>query len=162
MRVWLTIILLAATCGAAAQTTYRWVDKDGKVHYGDKPPAPGEAKSVQQKKASQLGVTSQDLPYSVRQAVADFPVTFYSQPQCGEFCVSGRELLTQRGIPFTDKAVTTDADTANLKSLLGGAEAALPVLQVGSRVIKGFRAEEWDKLLDAAGYPKAKATSSKP
>lgn len=31
-------ILLAGCCGvAAAQQVYKWTDKDGRVHYGDKP-----------------------------------------------------------------------------------------------------------------------------
>lgn len=45
MKIRLPIIAFAlsvAMTGAAAQS-YRWVDKDGKVHYGDAPP-PGAAK----------------------------------------------------------------------------------------------------------------------
>ncbi len=157
MRTWLMVVLLTMAVCASAQTTYRWIDKEGKVHYGDQPPATGEGKSVQQKKASQLGVVApQELPYSVRQAAADFPVTLYSQPQCGDVCGQARQHLVGRSIPFTDKSVTTDADAASLKALLGGAEAVLPVLQVGSRVVKGFQGSVWDNLLDAAGYPKAK------
>ncbi len=162
MRTWLAMILLAAAFGVAAQTTYRWVDKDGKVHYSDKRPAPSEAKTVEQKRASQLGVTVQELPYSVRQAVADFPVTLYTQSQCGDVCATARDHLTRRGIPFSEKNVTTEADLASLKASLGGAEVALPVLQVGSRLLKGYLGGEWDNLLDAAGYPKAKATAGKP
>ena len=156
MRFCLLIMLLAAA-GASAQTTYRWVDKDGKVHYGDQPPPVNEAKTVQQKKSSQLGVTQSEPSYSLRQAMADFPVTFYSQPQCGEPCTNGRDHLTRRGVPFASKSVTSEAEIASLKALLGGAESALPVLQVGSRVVKGYQAGAWDSLLDAAGYPKEKA-----
>jgi glutaredoxin len=160
MRIWLAMILLAIAGGAAAQTTYRWVDKDGKVHYSDNRPAPGDAKSVEQKRASQLGVPVQELPYTVRQAAADFPVTLYTQAQCGDVCTTAHDYLTRRSIPFTTKDVATAADIASLKALLGGAEAVLPVLQVGSRIIKGYQSDEWEKLIDAAGYPKPK--SAKP
>jgi hypothetical protein len=156
------MILLAAAFGVAAQTTYRWIDKDGKVHYSDSRPAPGEAKTVEQKRASQLGVVEKELPYTVRQAAADFPVTLYTQSQCGDVCILARDRLSQRGIPFAEKSVTTEADVANLKSLLGGTEAVLPVLQVGSRILKGYLGDDWDNLLDAAGYPKAKAKTGKP
>jgi hypothetical protein len=162
MKTLLAMILLAAAFSVAAQTTYRWVDKDGKVHYSDKRPAASEAKSVEQKRASQLGVNAQELPYSVRQAVADFPVTLFWQPQCGDPCTLARDHLSQRSIPFSEKNVATDADVASLKSLLGGTEATLPVLQVGSRLVKGYQSNEWDNLLDAAGYPKAKAKAAKP
>ena len=155
MRFSLMLLLFLATA-AGAQTTYRWVDKDGKVHYGDQPPAANEAKSIQQKKASQLGVIATEPSYSLRQAMADFPVTLYSQPQCGEPCANGHSHLTRRGIPFTDKVVANEGDMTALKSLLGGAEPVLPVLQVGSRVVKGYQAGAWDNLFDAAGYPKEK------
>ena len=41
-------MLVAATAGAQM---YRWVDKDGKVHYTDTPP-PGAAKDVQKRGAA--------------------------------------------------------------------------------------------------------------
>jgi hypothetical protein len=155
------LIMLVAAASASAQTTYRWTDKEGKVHYGDQPPAANEAKSVQQKKSSQLGVIPQEPSYSQRQAMADFPVTFYSHSQCGEPCTNGRDHLTKRGVPFADKDVAGAADLATLKSLLGG-DPVLPVLQVGSRLVKGYQAGAWDNLLDAAGYAKPKAKTGQP
>ena len=41
--------MLLAVLGNAQADTYRWVDKSGKVHYGDEPPA-DEAAQVEQKK----------------------------------------------------------------------------------------------------------------
>ncbi len=38
----LALILAAASAGAAAQA-YRWVDENGKVHYGDRPPSTANA-----------------------------------------------------------------------------------------------------------------------
>ena len=37
MRLWLLMLLIAAAGLAAAAETYRWVDKDGHVHYSDRP-----------------------------------------------------------------------------------------------------------------------------
>ncbi len=37
-RIALAFGLAAFACGASAATFYRWVDKDGKVHYSDAPP----------------------------------------------------------------------------------------------------------------------------
>ena len=50
--VCLATILTAAVLAPAAQaqTTYRWVDKEGHVHYGDKAPMPAEVKDLQLKK----------------------------------------------------------------------------------------------------------------
>jgi len=56
----LGVALLAATGAAAAP--YKWVDKDGNVHYSDKPPPGGKAEEVELKPLSE--VTSQPVPQS--------------------------------------------------------------------------------------------------
>ena len=52
------ILLLAMATGANAQEVFRWVDKAGKVHYGDIPPPPAEVKTVQTKKLSDSVIES--------------------------------------------------------------------------------------------------------
>jgi hypothetical protein len=156
MRLLLAVSLLALACAASAQTAYRWTDKDGKVHYADQPPPPSEASKVEKKPLVLLGADP-TAPYALRQAMADFPVTLYTQTGCGDPCKEARDYLMRRGTPFTDKIVVTAADVAALRQLLGGAEATVPVMQVGLKVAKGYLRSEWDSLLDAAGYPKAAA-----
>ena len=46
MRRLLILFALLATAGASATEVYRWVDKDGRVHYGDQPKQGGEAVDV--------------------------------------------------------------------------------------------------------------------
>ncbi len=147
-RVALALALLSA--GAIYAQTYRWVDKDGKLHYGDRPPA-----SAGQVRERKLGVPAADksLPYGVQQAVANFPVTLYVSPDCGEGCNEGRDYLRQRGIPFSEKSVASKEDVDALKKLAGG-EAVVPVLAVGPKNAKGWLKSDWQRLLDAAGYPK--------
>jgi hypothetical protein len=68
MRYVLALLLLAAAA-AHAQQLYRWVDKDGKVHYGDKPPAGVAAKPVANATSqvgSQKPTLIQRAPGSVR------------------------------------------------------------------------------------------------
>ncbi|MCE2988882.1 MAG: DUF4124 domain-containing protein [Burkholderiales bacterium] len=48
IRVFFALAVLLATATVAAQV-YRWVDKDGKVHFSDQPP-PNDAKGVTAKK----------------------------------------------------------------------------------------------------------------
>lgn len=45
-RVLLTIALSVLAISASAQALYRWVDADGKVHFGDRPPAEANAESL--------------------------------------------------------------------------------------------------------------------
>ena len=49
------------------------------------------------------------LPYPLRQAVQRYPVTLYTSDKCNP-CNSARELLQKRGVPFTEKTITTAED----------------------------------------------------
>ena len=80
-----------------------------------------------------------------------FPVTLYSGPSCGSPCDTGRALLIGRGVPFSEKTVSTQADIDALQRLAG--EAALPFLTIGGQYLRGFSDSEWNQYLNAAGYP---------
>lgn len=44
-NVFAVLVLMCATLPAAADV-YKWVDSEGKIHYGDTPPAKGAARSI--------------------------------------------------------------------------------------------------------------------
>lgn len=156
MKHWYALALCLAVTAVGAQTTYRWIDKDGKVHYSGLPPAPSEATKVEQRRSSLLGTDADPAAsYTLRQAMADYPVTVYTQAECGDPCKMGKDLLTRRGIPYTEKVIATEADLVPLRAVFGDDKPTVPVMQVGKRTIKGYQSSEWDNLLDAAGYPKA-------
>ena len=104
-NIFISICLLAImTSHAQAESLYRWVDKDGKVHYGDRPAE--DAVGAQQKKfGAPVSAGDDDLPYSVRKAKQDFPVTLYVSANCGDLCVQARSFLNKRGVPFTEKNI---------------------------------------------------------
>ncbi len=61
-RIAILILLCALALPATAQV-YRWVDKDGKVHYtGDKPPADVQAEVLPIKSTNSLGGNASDEP----------------------------------------------------------------------------------------------------
>jgi glutaredoxin len=153
------LMCLVVAFTAAAQTVYRWVDKDGKVHYGDSPPA--ENKSVQQKnlKAGQ-GVNADNVPFAVKDATQRNPVTAFLT-NCGQPCDGARSLLAKRGVPYTAKDPENNPNDADaLKALAGGLD--VPFLQVGDRSIRGFTEESWNSALDAGGYPRVNPFSKAP
>jgi glutaredoxin len=152
-------LALLATTASAQSSVYRWVDKDGKVHFSDTPP-PSDARSSSQKTVGG-GYASQDYPYAVQQAMKRNPVTLYTAPSCGESCASGRELLSKRGIPFSERDASTNAAAQEaLKKLIGGLE--VPVLVVGEATLKGYEQGEWSSALDTAGYPKERLPGQAP
>jgi glutaredoxin len=142
--------LLLAAGSACAQ--YKVVGPDGKVTYTDQPQpgAHGEAASV----ASGGTAANASLPYALRQTANRYPVTLYVGKDCRP-CDAGRQLLQQRGIPYSERRVETNADGAELQRLSGS--ATLPTLAIGSQYLRGLASSEWNGFLDAAGYPKTSA-----
>lgn len=136
---------------AQAQQVYRIVGPDGKVTFTDRAPATGA--DAAQVGAGQRGggnAGSDALPYQLRQVAARFPVTLYTSADCAP-CNSARNLLVQRGIPFTERTVASNEDIDAIKRLSG--ESSLPFGTIGGQQIKGFSDSEWSQYLDAAGYP---------
>lgn len=147
-------LLLAGSTSAWA--TYKIIGPDGQVTFSDMPPAPGQGK-VQMlggPSAQPSGDTPQQpLPSELREAASKYPVTLYTTKSCAA-CDDGRQFLRERGIPFTEKSVTSTADIADFKKMTGNS-LLLPLLSLGStKLPAGFNATSWSNALDAAGYPK--------
>ena len=145
----LVALLFAA---AASAQLYRWVDKDGKVHYTDTPPPTSAGKSAQLRSGGGNVADTSALPYATQQAVRNYPVTIYTHETCKELCADARKLLQSRGVPFREVAVADEKSREELKKVSGGDE--VPVMTAGKIVTKGFGAESWHGALDAAGYPR--------
>ena len=137
---------------ANAQTLYRWVDKDGKVQYSDMPP-PANVKNLQQKRLGDNVIEQDKLPYALRMAVQNNPITLYAN-DCGNGCDAARALLNKRGIPFVDRNPQKDAEAARALTALNGA-LEVPTVAIGSNKLSGFTESEWNSALDSAGYPRS-------
>jgi hypothetical protein len=153
----LAILALAAAASAAgAQQVYRIVGPDGRVTFSDTPPTQPGTKAAATTAASSGGGSASGgagLPFELRQVASRYPVTLYGGANCAP-CGTGRSFLMARGIPFTEKTISTADDVAALQRLIGSTPS-LPVLTVGSQQLKGFSDAEWGQFLDAAGYPKS-------
>lgn len=137
---------------ASAQQVYRIVGPDGRVTFSDKPPLEANAKLAPTVPLAGGGGGSSGaaLPFELRQAASKYPVTLYTAADCGP-CGAGRAYLSSRGIPFTEKTLSTPEDADALKRLTG--EVSIPMLTVGGQQLKGYSDSEWGQYLDAAGYP---------
>jgi glutaredoxin len=146
----LATALVFSSTQTQAQAVFRIVGPDGRVTFSDKPPAPSDKATKLDASGRAGGAAGAELPFELRQIVNRYPVTLYSGEGC-EPCNSGRSFLTGRGIPFSERTVTTAQDAEALKSLSG--ETTLPFLSIGGQRIRGFQLGEWTQFLDAAGYP---------
>ncbi|WP_440111959.1 glutaredoxin family protein [Acidovorax sp. BL-A-41-H1] len=151
--LWTLLLLTAVSASALAQNVYRIVGPDGKVSFSDRPPA--EANSAAQPAragamAAPAGNSLASLPFELRQVVTRYPVTLYTGADCAP-CASARSLLTSRGVPFTERTVSTNEDLAALQRLSGS--SSLPFGTIGGQQLVGFSDMEWTQYLNAAGYP---------
>src|SRR5215469_1133045 len=117
MRVAALVVLALAAATARAEL-YRWTDAEGHTHVTDTPP-PASAKNVQKRSSAASSASAPAEPYSLQQAMKNYPVTLYSAPSC-EGCAPARQLLNQRGIPFSEKSVQTQPVLDDLKKATGG------------------------------------------
>lgn len=151
----LTVLLLtAASAGAMAQNVYRIVGPDGKVSFSDRPPAEPNATAQPARVGTPAAPTPSGLaalPFELRQVATRYPVTLYTGADCAP-CASARNLLTARGVPFTERTVTSNEDIAALQRLSGS--TSLPFGTIGSQQLVGFSDTEWTQYLNAAGYPR--------
>ncbi len=150
VRTIAVVVTLAFAGAAGAQ--YKWVDKDGRVGFGDNPPR--DAKSVTRldmRGADNAADASRDFPYELKRAVERFPVTLYTTTPC-QPCELARSFLRNRGVPYGERTVNNDSDAEELKRISGGIR--LPALAVGRQVQVPFDPETWNSTLDAAGYPR--------
>ncbi len=153
MRLCRLALVVASLCASAAYAQFKWIDADGKVGYGDKPPPgahfvetlEGVAKGAQRDPQAQL-------PYQLQRTMKDYPVTLYTMSDCAA-CDAGRTLLKRRAIPFAERTVRDSEDVRALKKLTGSDQ--MPAFQVGSRILIGFNSATWNETLDLAGYPRA-------
>jgi len=144
---------LAFALGAAhAQQLYRWTDSTGRVHVTDTPP-PASARTVERKNFGGSGLGNSQLPFALRKAMQDAPVTLYTSPSCKDPCSQARAALNGRGVPFKEVVVWNPETNAELQRVSGARQ--VPTLTVGSEVQKGFSQNAFDGALDVAGYPKA-------
>lgn len=157
MKVLLNVlpVLFALSSGAVHAQLYKWVGPDGSVTYSDTPP-PTAAKVETKPLGGPRPASGVGLPYELAQAVRQHPVTLYAAANCVP-CDDGRKLLNERGIPFTEKTVSTNEDIAALRT--AGGDGSLPLLTVGRLPQHGFEPGAWNNALTAAGYP---ATSQLP
>ncbi|HJV60604.1 MAG TPA: glutaredoxin family protein [Albitalea sp.] len=143
--------LAALFIALPSHALYKVVTPDGRVTYTDTPPPAASGVKVT-KLGENLSVVPQPpLPAELQQVVSRYPVTLYTTKVCAP-CDSARQMLRQRGIPFSEKLLITGEDGDALQRLSGSRD--LPTVSIGSQVLRGLTTDTWNSYLDAAGYPR--------
>jgi glutaredoxin len=150
-RLALAIALLLAALPGWAQ--YKVVGPDGRVTYTDRPPADASARVTTLGREQGVTQPAPDagLPIELRQPTARFPVTLYAAADCPP-CDKARQLLQQRGVPYTEKRIVSEDDAVAFERIVGA--RTIPGATIGTQVLRGFSPSDWSAYLDAAGYPR--------
>jgi len=146
-------LLAGLLCLAAlpAWALYKVVAPDGSVTYTDRPPTASNARITTLGRNATPVAEGPALPADLRLIAQRYPVTLYTAADCPP-CDAGRQLLQQRGVPFTEKRVLSEDDAVVLERAVGG--RTVPGLTIGSQPLRGLSAPDWTAYLDAAGYPR--------
>ena len=146
------LALLALSLAALpAWALYKVVQPDGSTTYTDRPPASGNARTTTLGQSAAPAQPELVFPLDLRQAAQRYPVTLYTAANCAP-CDSGRQLLVQRGVPYSERRIASDEDAQALERLVGG--RTLPALTIGAQPVRGLSETDWNTYLDAAGYPR--------
>lgn len=154
MAAWLA----AASTPLAAAQLYQWKDAQGRMVYSDQAP-PTSVRNAQQKSFTGSFIEGGEA-YATKVAREKHPITLYTSA-CGAPCDQARQLLIQRGVPFSSKDLQASEEARNEVQKLTG-KLNVPVLLVGSEKIEGFESGQWQTALDRAGYPKLAPPGSQP
>lgn len=147
----LIVAAVLAVSTAQAEKLYKWVGKDGKVSYQDRPP-PADAATVQEKDLSVGRRTGSAGTDEAAEAAQNFPVVLYTVSNCGT-CDEARTYLKKRGVPFSEKNVgKSGALQKEMIEKVG--QLSVPSITVGSKVMSGYVQSLLAGELDQAGYPK--------
>jgi glutaredoxin len=152
---WLPWLVLAtgAVLATPSHALYKVVGPDGKITYTDRAPSSSEGRiSPLSGSVAPAAAPEVALPVELRQATSRYPVVLYTASGACEPCDAARQLLRQRGVPYSEKQVLSPEDGEALQRLSGGRDA--PTLTIGSQTLRGLAGEVWNSYLDSAGYPR--------
>jgi len=125
---------------------YKWVDKNGKIHYGDSPPDNAKLKKITGNVSSFTSVSVEPFvfdPNNITKRKTSKSVVMYSTSWCG-YCKKAARHFRQKKIPFTEYDIEKSAKAANEYKKLRG--RGVPVILIGDRRMNGFSVKAFDSI----------------
>lgn len=136
-----SLILLILFSAASHAEIYKWIDEQGRVHYGDSPKATDSASIVDVKINSYKHVSYDNIDfYSSSNAKQ---VVMYGTSWCG-FCKKARNYFKQQGISFVEYDIESDSAAKRDYDSLGA--TGVPVILVGDKRMNGFSEEGFKRI----------------
>jgi glutaredoxin len=150
LRIALGFLGVAALISSPALAQlYRWTDDKGTIHYSDKAPDKGTAKSVEVKINSYSGPATVSRTGAPVAAAGKAQVKMLATSWCG-YCARARAYLNSRGIPFEELDVEKSAQGKQEYRALKG--RGIPIILVGNQRMNGYDQARLEGMLRSGGY----------
>lgn len=136
----LAVLVIGSATAASATDIHRWVDEQGKVQFGDRPPAGVASEQVVVRPNVYTSPEIQPLAAAVDRSPE---VVLYSAQWCG-YCRKARTYFKRQGIAFKEYDVeTSDRGRRDYRAL----EArGVPVILIGEQRMNGFSVDAFSAL----------------
>lgn len=137
--IFISCMLLLCSQPVSAEI-YKWVDKQGKVHFTDNPPDGEHSEEIKLKINTYSSVEIK--PLEERLGRTD-KVVMYSAEWCG-ICVKAKQYFRQNNIAYisydVEKSRTGKLDFKQLRG------KSVPIIIVGSKRMNGFSVSRFEEL----------------
>lgn len=152
-----TVAMFLFVAVDATADIYRWVDKDGTVHFTDSPPPEGSKAEVVNPEPNRLegygkrsegspGIPSATKPAQQPVRPADLPIVeLFVTSWCG-YCKKAEAYFDARDIPYVKYDIEKDQAAARRKASLTQSRG-VPFVLIGEVGIPGYSEAAFDKAL---------------
>jgi glutaredoxin len=140
------LLVFLMTSPASYSQLYKWVDEQGKIHYGDNPPENVKLKRITGKVSSFSSVTVEPFVYESGKTInrkKSTSVVMYSTSWCG-YCKQAAQHFKKNKIPYTEYDIEKNARAAKEYKKLKG--RGVPIILIGSQRMNGFSATSFDRI----------------
>ena len=108
----------------------KWVDENGKVHYGQRAPLGQAGSAVKNSSVSTVSTT-----ISAKEANLPSSVALYSTSWCG-YCKEARAFMQRNNIRYSEYDIEKSSSAKHQYEKMGG--RGVPFLVQGSKTVQGF------------------------
>ena len=159
---WCTVVIigLLATSTVWSDAIYKWVDKEGGVHYSDRAPdedhvegdietRPAVGGSPPPAASKEEGthlpaIVAPSRPNSDRKSIE---VEIYTTSWC-PYCTKARDYLVAKGVDFIEFDVEEDPNARRRKNQLNP-KGSIPTAVIDGQVLVGFSKSAYEKALNS-------------
>ena len=152
LKIWLGLCVALIVFAFTAQAEiHKWVDENGKIHYGDRPPVSGNTEQLEISVESYSTVEVRDmdkhdmaiLEKEPKQQNQTKQVIMYSTESCG-YCKKAKAYFNANKINFTERDINKSASAKRQWKKLNG--TGVPLILIGERKMRGFSIEKFENI----------------